>query len=242
MSWSGGKDSTATIILAHEMGIQISGIVFAEVMYDRFRKISGENPVMMDFIYRAEEKFQDWGFPVYHLRSDKTDYLTIFHHVIQRARKHPENTGKLHGFPYAGNCTVRRDCKLAVIDKFLRERFPDCHMHVGICSDEERRLQRLYKAPGRSSLLSQYGYTQKMTTDLCRSYGLLSPAYDIFGCSRGGCWMCEFAKMKEHQLIKDSMPDVWEEFVSLESLPNLAMDKWSARTKETLKERNALLL
>lgn len=34
ISWSGGKDSTATIILCHELGIPVDEIIFCEVMFD----------------------------------------------------------------------------------------------------------------------------------------------------------------------------------------------------------------
>lgn len=37
-SWSGGKDSTASIILAHEHGEPLDLIVFSEVMFDKKHK------------------------------------------------------------------------------------------------------------------------------------------------------------------------------------------------------------
>lgn len=50
VSWSGGKDSTASIILAHLHGDPVDSIVFAEVMFDIVNGISGENPQHIDFI------------------------------------------------------------------------------------------------------------------------------------------------------------------------------------------------
>lgn len=41
-SWSGGKDSTASIILAHEHNEPLDLIIFSEVMFDE--NISGELP------------------------------------------------------------------------------------------------------------------------------------------------------------------------------------------------------
>lgn len=242
ISWSGGKDSTCSIILAKIHGIHIDGICIAEVMFDRRRNISGENPIMMEFIYHAEEVFKSWGFPVYHLRSETTDYLDIFHHRIQNARKHPENNGLRHGFPCAKYCSVRRDCKLRTIEAFLKREFPDHHMYVGIAADEPRRLARLKNNPNRSSLLEEYGYTEDMARALCEEYGLLSPAYNRLSTSRGGCWMCEFSKLEESRLIKETMPEIWAEFCSLEEFPDLAMPLWASTTKETLKERDRRLL
>lgn len=45
-SWSGGKDSTASIILAHEHNEPLDLIIFSEVMFDE--NISGELPEHID--------------------------------------------------------------------------------------------------------------------------------------------------------------------------------------------------
>ena len=47
-TWSGGKDSTASIILAHEHNEPLDLIIFSEVMFDK--GISGELPEHIDFI------------------------------------------------------------------------------------------------------------------------------------------------------------------------------------------------
>lgn len=49
-SWSGGKDSTASIILDHIHQLPPSKVIFSEVMYDKKRRISGELPEHIDFI------------------------------------------------------------------------------------------------------------------------------------------------------------------------------------------------
>ena len=41
--WSGGKDSTATVILAHENNIKIDKIVMSEVMFDKSKGVSNED-------------------------------------------------------------------------------------------------------------------------------------------------------------------------------------------------------
>ena len=51
--WSGGKDSSASIAICHENGIQLDGIVFCEVMFDNARNISGENPKHIEWVYNT---------------------------------------------------------------------------------------------------------------------------------------------------------------------------------------------
>ena len=65
LSWSGGKDSTASIILAHEHQEPLDSIIFVEVMYDLKNGISGENPNHIKFIReKAKPLFESWGYRV----------------------------------------------------------------------------------------------------------------------------------------------------------------------------------
>lgn len=59
-SWSGGKDSTASIILAYEHNEPLDFIIFSEVMFDE--NISGELPEHIDFIKnKCIPLFESWG-------------------------------------------------------------------------------------------------------------------------------------------------------------------------------------
>lgn len=63
--WSGGKDSTASIILAHINHLPITEIVFCEVMFDKSRNISGETPAHIDFVKNiAIPIFREWGYAI----------------------------------------------------------------------------------------------------------------------------------------------------------------------------------
>ena len=107
--------------------------------------------------------------------------------------------------------------------------------YVGICIDEEKRLESLHKTKN-ISLLEQYRFTESMTYDLCRKYDLLSPTYDLT--KRGGCWMCPWAKMEEHREIFQLYPDAWKQFIALENETDVANNKWNAIKKITLREIN----
>lgn len=119
VSWSGGKDSTATIILAHQHNIPIDRIIFAEVMFDKKKGISGELPEHMNFVKKvAIPIFTEWGYEVGILHSDK-DYLDCFNHVVTKSKK-PNRNGKRNGFPIVGRCLINGECKLAPIHKVLK--------------------------------------------------------------------------------------------------------------------------
>ena len=183
-SWSGGKDSTAAIILDHIHGLPPSTIVFCEVMYDKKRGISGELPEHIDFVKNvAAPKFREWGFQVDLIQSE-TDYMENFYHVIQKSRN--GNNGKMRGFPLSGRCTINRDCKMKPIYDYYKRTGLDKSeiiQYVGVAVDEPERLERL-RGTNKVSLLERYGYTERMALELCEEYGLLSPSYQFT--TRGG--------------------------------------------------------
>jgi len=231
-SWSGGKDSTASIILAHLNGEPLDTIIFAEVMFDKYT--SGENPYHIDFVMKvAKPLFESWGYEVVIVRSERT-YLDCFNRVIEHPIKHMEHKGMKHGFPLTGACSIKRDLKIRPIEEYYRSLGDEYVQYVGIGVDEPGRLAAMHKDSYKVSLLEKYGYTTEMAKELCEMYGLLSPNYSLS--KRGGCWMCPFAKLEEHRKIRELCPDAWATFVALEDARNVAYDKWSIYG-ETLKER-----
>lgn len=177
-SWSGGKDSTASIILAHEHNEPLDLIIFSEVMFDE--NISGELPEHIDFIKnKAIPKFNEWGYEVKILHSNKT-YMECFHHRTIRGK----NIGMKKGFAMSGHCDVQRDCKLKPIKEFWKNIDDHFTQYIGIAIDEPVRIERIAKTENGISLLEKYGYTEKMAFDLCEKYDLLSPIYDF--APRGG--------------------------------------------------------
>jgi len=240
--WSGGKDSTASIILAHENNIRIDLILMSEVMFDNRKGISGENPLHMDFVYnKAIPLFESWGYKVAVLRSE-SDFLEQFYHIIENPTKHVEHKGMHYGFPVAGLCSIKRELKEKPIKKYLKElsKSEEILEYVGICSDEYYRLRSMKRSGNKVSILEQFHYKKDMTGPLCEKYNLLSPTYSM-GVSRGGCWFCPFAKEIEHLYIKTNYPDAWERYVALEHVRNVAFDKWSVYDNETLIERDKRL-
>lgn len=241
---SGGKDSIASLILdytkeVHESHVK-GEIIFAEVMYDLKRDISGENPEHIQFVKeKLKPTMESWGYKFTILRAE-TDYLTLFNHTIQKGTTHPEHVGMTYGFPVFGLCNVKRDCKIKPVEQYLKQVEEPYIQVLGIAADEEKRLCSMHKNPQKVSLLEKYGYTEAMAYDLCKEYGLLSPTYSLAErypitlpsgkrekANRGGCWMCCCSHLCEHLFLKQNNPALWEEFISLENTPNLAFDKWS---------------
>ena len=220
VSWSGGKDSTATIILAHLHKIPIDGIVFSEVMFDKSRGISGELPEHIDFVKnKAIPIFEEWGFTTKIVRSEK-DYLDLFNQVVAKS-KIPERNGKKRGFLIGGMCIANDRLKLAPIKQFYRKfdlAGVEYGQYIGIAVDEIQRLKRL-KASNKVSLLQEFSFTEKMAYDICKEYDLLSPTYNFS--KRGGCWFCPNQGYVEFAYIKSKYPELWEELRRLDKEENV---------------------
>lgn len=219
--------------MAHENKEPLDIILFSEVMYDRKRGISGENPQHIKFIMDTKKLFESWGgYEVCMLRAEK-DYLDCFHRIIKKPRKHMEHKGMKFGFPVFGMCGVKRDCKEKPLKDFLKLINEEIVQYVGICANERKRLKSLHRQPGRLSLLEKYRYTEEMARLKCLEYGLLSPCYQY--ARRGGCWFCPNAKLAEHREIKRLYPEIWKEFVSLEKEDHIANNKWNIHGKSLCK-------
>lgn len=149
-SCSFGKDSLASIILAHEHGEPLDEIVYCEVMFSK--EISGEIPEHQDFIYNtAIPKLEAWGYKVTVIRGPKT-YLDCFYRVIEKPTKNQANKGKRKGFVMVGHCDVQRDCKIRPIEKYFKLKRDGRSYAISRHSD--RRAKKAETAPRGSNFFA----------------------------------------------------------------------------------------
>ncbi|UPW41135.1 hypothetical protein [Sigmofec virus UA08Rod_5397] len=222
-SWSGGKDSTATIILAHEHGIPIDEIVMAVLWFDKERGIPAILPSHWEFITKvAKPKFEEWGYKVTFVDA-KYDYINIFNRIKTKS-KYPERNGKKYGFLLSGFCAMTGEKQNCI--KQIKKRYSDCIDFQGIAVDERERLNHLHKRTNAISLLEKYNMTEEQAKELCKKYGLLSPLYSS-AFTRDGCWFCPNKRIAEKAYIKQNYPELWEELRKLSLEDNLVTDCFS---------------
>lgn len=223
ISWSGGKDSTATIILAHELGIQVDLIIISLLWFDKKRKIYGDDLKKLDWVFNyAIPLFKTWGYPVKIVTSDN-DYLYYFFKIRQKSDKHPENIGKYYGFLMGGACVLQEE-KVKPIRKYIRENYRKRKIPyseiVGICADEPERIEGMKKRKNQRSLLVEQNITQAAALQLCKDNGLLSPTYNSGKKKRDGCWFCPNQNIESLAALKTSRPDLWGELKQLSKVKN----------------------
>lgn len=198
VSWSGGKDSTATIILMHEHGVPIKEIVYVRMMYDD--TLPATLPVMTDFVDNAIKVFESWGYNVKVMKSIKTAEQII--NAVYKRSKYPERNGKPYGVTgfARGLCTFT-DAKQKTIKSLLDSEYE----MIGYASDEVERLHRL--TDKKCSIMAVLGIAEQDTFDICRKYNLLSPLYEL-GVKRDGCWFCPNACKKEREMLRTEHPEL----------------------------------
>lgn len=228
-SCSFGKDSIATILLAREHNEPLDEIVYCEVMFDE--NISAELPEHREFIYnKAIPLFENWGYKVTVLHSDKT-YSDCFYHRTIRGK----NIGKKKGFVMTGHCDVQRDCKLKPIRDYWKHQKKDVVQYIGIAIDEPKRLNRIANTENNVSLLEKYGYTEEMAKHKCIEYGLLSPIYSFT--NRGGCWFCPNARDMELKHLRKNHPQLWNKLLEMEKEPDLIGHTWNILTGTSIRDK-----
>ena len=194
--WSGGKDSSASIVLCYEKGIHLDGILFAEVMFDHSRGISGENPKHIKWVYEeAIPIIEKMGYKVIIVKS-KSDYMQEFHRVISNSKQDGRN-GKMSGFFIGGMCAGNDRLKMRPLNKFIKDE-GEVEQIVGIAVNEPERLARLKM--GEKSILAEYNIREADTYDICRKYRLLSPTYEDK--TRGGVLVLSQPKFKGICLVE----------------------------------------
>lgn len=205
VSWSGGKDSTATIILCHKYGIPIKKIVYVRMMYNE--DLPATLPVMVEFVDRAKEVFESWGYPVEIVKGVQTaqDFMNKVYFKSKYEYK--------NGNPYGVCAFCRGACKFTGVKSATIKKCSsgdvDYEM-IGYASDEEERLIRL--TDKKQSIMVTLGIKEADTFGLCTEYNLLSPLYGR-GFGRDGCWFCPNAAKAERAYLVKNHPELIKEIV-----------------------------
>jgi hypothetical protein len=164
LAWSGGKDSTATGILAKRHGIHIDEIV--TVMPDPFKK-------ELELL----EKFEDFmGMNVQML-----DCPTFDDYFLRKKVRGPHK-GTIYGWPFTVFKACARVMKWEPMQSYAKE-LGEHKFLLGIAKGEARKILE-----PNESLLLRFGLTEEDARSLCVECGLLNPLYEHF--KRLGCVRC----------------------------------------------------
>ena len=205
VNFSGGKDSTAMLLMLLERKQQIDYIVYADTGKDF--------PQMHDHIKQLAEYIHDnypTAPPITTLKSDKSfDYL-MFDHIKTRGK----NKGKC-GYGWATVLTrwCTSELKTKIIDKFKMSIGSDYVQYIGIAIDEPKQLRDI---PNMRYPLAEWKITEAEALQYCYEKGFYwGGLYEHF--DRVSCWCCPLKNLRELKALWKFYPDLWAELKEMDA-------------------------
>ena len=203
VGWSGGKDSTASVLLHLENGDKVKAVCYVPMFTKDIPLITKEH---YDFIVNTAERLRKMGAEV-HIISGVTywDYVTK---ITTRGKYQ----GKMRGFPcvIAGKCGFRRDSKVKAVSNFDVGDYD--YLDIGIAYDETERHSQL--SAEKRSILVEKKITEDMARKMCIDIGMYSPHYNKS--KRDGCVLCPNAKKLERLQWYQDYPEAYNLVLELQ--------------------------
>ena len=204
VSLSGGKDSTAMLLMMLERNMPVDLILFCDT--------GMEFPAMYEHLDKLEKYI---GREIIRIQSEKTFLYYLFEHRPKRKiRENGKNN--LCGYSWPGPqmrwCTSHM--KTYVIDTYLRKLSKEYEIihYVGIAADEKERVKTLCYP------LVEWGITEKEALQYCKDKGFnFGGLYELF--DQVSCWCCPLQGLKELRNLRKCFPDLWKLLL-----------EWDART------------
>lgn len=223
--FSGGKDSTAMLLMMIDKGIHIDEILFCDTGL--------EFPEMYEHIKKIQEYI---GLPITILKSE----YSYEHMMFEHEKKRGKNKGQ-KGYDWAGPryrwCT--RYLKEDVMKKYKKVKYKDEEIteYIGIAFDELNRVKddKNLKYP-----LVEWKIIEKMALDYCYSKGFdWNGLYEKF--DRVSCWCCPLQPLKSLRTLYKEFPELWKKLKEWDNRakrnfkPNYSVEKLEERFKRELK-------
>lgn len=209
VSLSGGKDSTAMLLLMIERDMPIDMVLSADT--------GMEFPEMYEHLAKLDEHlFRERGIHITTLRHPKGFEYLMFDEPKQKPRS-LENRAKL-GIPPYGNgwpgirvrwCTGQLKTHLITKEvNRLKGELGAIH-YVGIAADEAWRCK------DERYPLVEWGITEAQALQACYDRGFdFGGLYEIY--HRASCWCCPFQRIDELQKLRKHHPELWEKLLELD--------------------------
>jgi 3'-phosphoadenosine 5'-phosphosulfate sulfotransferase (PAPS reductase)/FAD synthetase len=191
VSLSGGKDSTAMLLMMLDHGERIDDVVYFDTCW--------EFPEMEQHINKLE---RDTGIKITRLKPPKPFDYYLLEHIITRG-KHTGQKGYGFARPHARWCTT---IKTNTIDKYINGDVIKC---IGIAADEQRRAKS-FRYP-----LIEWGITEKDALQYCYERGYTwGGLYEHK--KRVSCWCCPLQSINDLRVLRNIHPELFSRLLEME--------------------------
>lgn len=195
VSFSGGKDSTALLLMMLEKGMPVDDIVFFDggwdfpQMYDHVRKIENYIGMKITRVY-PNETFDHYMFNYQPMRGN---------YVNKKGLSWPDFKNRW--------CTRY---KINAINKYCNQ-FPEKKIYQGIAFDEAKRIKDDGNYP-----LFDWQITEKEALDYCYSKGFYwDGLYTKF--NRVSCFCCPLQRISELKELCNNYPNLWKKLKQMDN-------------------------
>lgn len=209
LSFSGGKDSTAMLLMMLERERESN---FQQYPIDEiiFCDTGKEFPAL----YRHIDKIEEYiNRPITRLKPDKTFDYWMFDHEKTKG-KHIGKKG--YGWPdmRARWCTAY--FKREILNKHLKAKYKnDYKEYVGIAYDEFKRYEKTQNGHKLYPLV-EWKVTEGMALKYCYDKGFdWEGLYEHF--YRVSCWCCPLKNQRELYMLYSFYPELWAELKDMDN-------------------------
>jgi len=202
ISLSGGKDSTAMILMMLEKNEPIHSVIFFDT--------SWEFPEMIEHIDKLEKYT---GIDIIRLK-----YKNTFEYELNQKPVRKKGTNTVHRIGNGWSSPMRRWCtrlKINAIEKYYRRQkdFISC---IGFAADEEKRVPGGNKKKWKIRYpLIEWGINEETALQYCYDHGFnWNGLYEIFG--RVSCFCCPLQRIGELRNLRKHRPELWNKMLEMD--------------------------
>ena len=199
VSFSGGKDSTAMLLMMLEKGIPVDRILCVDT--------TKEFPEMYEHIKKVQAMIEPLKIEIVKI---DFDYYFADKEIMSGVNK-----GK---FGYGWACFNSRWCTRLKVDamKEIEKKLPNVVEFVGIAYDEVKRREKKYIKKRNIRLpLVEWQITEKQALEYCYSKGLdWGGLYEKV--HRVSCWCCPLSPIGALRSLYNDFPELWAELEKMD--------------------------
>ena len=212
LSLSGGKDSTATLLLMIEKGLPIDGVLYAETGMD-YPEMDEHLAKVDDYLYRER------GIHITTLRHPYGFEYLMFEVPLRKEKviaRRIANGQSLTGYGWPSMkvrwCTGQLKTHLLEQEiKRLSQGRPTLS-YIGIAADEAHRCKA---NPKNRYPLVEWGITEAQALQVCYDRGFdFGGLYKSY--HRVSCWCCPLQRLDELRKLRIHHPQLWARLLELD--------------------------
>lgn len=213
VSLSGGKDSSALLLLMLEKGMPIDNVLFADTGMD-FPEMSAHIAKLDALLYRER------GIHITTLRHPQGFEWLMFEAPLKQSRA-MERRAMLnqpsHGYGWPGMkvrwCTGQLKTHLIAKEVNRLKKEKNALHYIGIAADEAERCK---DDPNYRYPLVEWGITEAQALQICYDRGFdFGGLYQIY--HRASCWCCPLQRIDELRKLRRHHPELWARLRDMDS-------------------------